>query len=145
MNYISSIGEVSLEVSREEITNQFLQVLNEAHAEDIRRQQSTKGPHRDDVEFLIEGKDARNYGSQGQIRTVVLALKMAEVLLSEEILGEKPLLLLDDVMSELDEDRRKAIMEFAFHDIQTVITTTNLGYFSKEVLEKAQIVRFSDE
>jgi len=55
------------------------------------------------------------------------------------------LLLLDDVMSELDEDRRKAIMEFAFHDIQTVITTTNLGYFSEEVLEKAQIVRFSDE
>ena len=145
MNYISSIGEVSFEASREEITDQFLQALNEARADDIRRQQSTKGPHRDDVEFLIEGKDARNFGSQGQIRTVVLALKMAEVLLSEEILGEKPLLLLDDVMSELDEDRRKAIMEFAFHDIQTVITTTNLGYFSEEILEKAQIVRFSDE
>ena len=70
---------------------------------------------------------------------------MAEVLLSEEILGEKPLLLLDDVMSELDEDRRKAIMDFAFHDIQTVITTTNLGYFSDEILDKAQIVRFGDE
>ena len=85
------------------------------------------------------------FGFSRPNRTVVLALKMAEVLLSEEILGEKPLLLLDDVMSELDEDRRKAIMEFAFHDIQTVITTTNLGYFSEEVLEKAQIVRFSDE
>ena len=145
MNYISSIGEISLEASREEINDQFLKTLHEVRTDDIRRQQSTKGPHRDDVEFLIEGKDARNFGSQGQIRTVVLALKMAEVLLSEEILGEKPLLLLDDVMSELDEDRRKAIMEFAFHDIQTVITTTNLGYFSEKILEKAQIVRFSDE
>ena len=93
----------------------------------------------------LDGGETQDGGSQGQIRTVVLALKMAEVLLSEEILGEKPLLLLDDVMSELDEDRRKAIMEFAFHDIQTVITTTNLGYFSEEILEKAQIVRFSDE
>ncbi len=66
-----------------------MKALSAARTDDIRRQQSTKGPHRDDVEFLIEGKDARNFGSQGQIRTVVLALKMAEVLLSEEILGEK--------------------------------------------------------
>ena len=86
-----------------------------------------------------------NFGSQGQQRTCALSLKLAELNLIKEKTDEDAILLLDDVMSELDEDRRKAIMEFAFHDIQTVITTTNLGYFSEEILEKAQIVRFSDE
>lgn len=145
MRYISSLGTIDKQNSREEITQIFLQVLSQVRLEDIRRKQTTKGPHRDDIEFLIENRDVKNFGSQGQIRTVVLALKMAEVLLSEELLGEKPLLLLDDVMSELDESRRKAIMDFIFHDIQTIITTTNLGYFSDETLRSAQIVRFSND
>ena len=82
------------------------------------------------------------YGSQGQQRSVILALKMAEVLVSEEILGTKPLLLLDDVMSELDKSRREAIMKFTFGDIQTVITTTNLGYFSPDMVDVAKVVSF---
>ena len=111
---------------------------------DLRRQQTTVGPHRDDVAFLIEGRDARAYGSQGQQRSVVLALKMAEVLLSAEVVGNQPLLLLDDVMSELDERRREAVTRFARRGVQTVITTTNLGYFSPELLDGAEVVGYGD-
>ena len=67
---------------------------------------------------------------------------MAEVELAEEILGSRPVLLLDDVMSELDEGRRDAVMGFVRGGIQTVVTTTNLGYFSPELMEEAEVVRF---
>ena len=100
------------------------------------------GPHRDDVSFAIEGRDARHFGSQGQQRSVALALKMAEVGLAGEILGSRPLLLLDDVMSELDEARRGAVMSYVYEGIQTVVTTTNLGYFSADLLDAAEVVSF---
>ena len=99
---------------------------------------------RDDVTFLIGGRDARSFGSQGQQRSVALALKMAEVELASEILGSTPLLLLDDVMSELDATRRDAVVRFVGRGIQTVITTTNLGYFSPELLDDAEVVSFGE-
>ncbi|WP_282710495.1 DNA replication and repair protein RecF [Lancefieldella sp. Marseille-Q7238] len=144
LSYVSTLGDVSPTQTKEELTGLFLTALQRARDIDIRRQQTTVGPHRDDCVFMIEGKDARAFGSQGQQRSVVLALKMAEVLVAEEILGTKPLLLLDDVMSELDASRREAIMKFALTDIQTVITTTNLGYFSQDILDAAQVVSFDD-
>ena len=101
-------------------------------------------PHRDDVLFLVSGRDARSFASQGQQRTVALALKMAEVTLAGEILGSQPILLLDDVMSELDERRRSAVVSFVDGGIQTVVTTTNLGYFSPELLELAKVVSFGE-
>ena len=87
-------------------------------------------------------RDARAFASQGQQRSVVLALKMAEVDLVGEILGSRPILLLDDVMSELDERRREAVVNFVDEGIQTLITTTNLGYFSPELLDAAEVVSF---
>ena len=131
-------------VDKELLADSFRIALQKSRSRDLFKKNTGVGPHRDDMTFLINGIDA-SFGSQGQHRSLVLSIKLAEIELMESITKESPILLLDDVMSELDEDRRKAIMEFAFHDIQTVITTTNLGYFSEEVLEKAQIVRFSDE
>ena len=116
--------------------------LRAGRSEDLRRRQTCVGPHRDDVAFSIEGRDARSFGSQGQQRTVALAVKMAEVALAEELLGSRPLLLLDDVMSELDEARRDAVMSYVRAGIQTVVTTTNLGYFSSELLDAAEVIRF---
>jgi DNA replication and repair protein RecF len=68
---------------------------------------------------------------------------MAEVDVAEDIVGEKPLLLLDDVMSELDSHRRDAVIKFVEKDIQTIITTTNLDYFSHELLDRAEVVTFN--
>lgn len=142
--YLCTLGDEALGLTRDELRDLFARVLRARRGEDLRRQQTCAGPHRDDVTFLIGGRDARAFGSQGQQRSVALALKMAEVELAEEILGSCPLLLLDDVMSELDASRRDAVVGFVGRGIQTVITTTNLGYFSPELLDGAEVVRFGE-
>lgn len=142
--YQSTVCDDPLVSSREELAERFLERLEEARQDDLRRQQTTVGPHRDDVVFSIDGRDARSFGSQGQQRSIVLALKMAEVLVSEDVTGSRPLLLLDDVMSELDEMRRQSVIEFAQSGIQTVVTTTNLGYFSDELLGRSKVVEFGE-
>lgn len=100
------------------------------------------GPHRDEIVFLINGKDARRYGSQGQQRSLVLAWKITELEVMEDILNKVPLLLLDDVMSELDENRRISLLTLLRnHDIQTFITSANDAYFDKALLDTAHVVR----
>ena len=98
------------------------------------------GPHRDEIVFYVDGKDARSFGSQGQQRTIALAWKLAEVGVMTEIGGQPPVLLLDDVMSELDESRRHALARFVGEAAQTFVTTTNLGYFDRELVERALVV-----
>jgi DNA replication and repair protein RecF len=101
---------------------------------------SLVGPHRDEVELLLNGAPARQYGSQGQQRTIVLALKLAELQLLDQVLEEPPLLLLDDVLAELDLKRQNQLLE-AIHDrFQTLITTTHLGAFDAQWLHSAQIL-----
>ncbi len=107
------------------------------------RKSTISGPHRDDVEFHIAGKEARTYASQGQQRTISLAWKLAEVSVTTDIAAQRPILLLDDVMSELDEKRRHALAGFAGSVAQTVMTTTNLGYFEKALLDRARVVALS--
>lgn len=85
--------------------------------------------------------NAGSFASQGQQRSIVLAVKMAEVQLIEEMLDQKPILLLDDVMSELDAARRAAMVEKLLPETQTFITTANLDYFNKGIIEKARIIR----
>ncbi|MDY2777675.1 MAG: DNA replication and repair protein RecF, partial [Collinsella sp.] len=115
--------------------------LASSREDERRRGVTLVGPHRDEVLFSIDGREARSFGSQGQQRSLVLAWKIAEVEVTGDILGHAPLLLLDDVMSELDAQRRSSIVSFIAGDIQTVITTTNLGYFEEQVLERAKVVR----
>lgn len=103
------------------------------------------GPHADRVEFFVEGRPVGVYGSQGQQRSVVLAFKLAEVTLICDLLGQKPVLLLDDVMSELDAARRASLVKFVSGDIQTFITTANLAYFDEDVLSAARVVRLPME
>lgn len=114
-------------------------------AEERARGVTLVGPHRDDIRFDVEEKDARHFASQGQQRTIALALKLAEVRVVEEIAGRTPVLLLDDVMSELDEGRRLALTHLVQRDVQTIITTTNLGYFDPGLLERATVIRLGGE
>jgi DNA replication and repair protein RecF len=104
------------------------------------RRSTISGPHRDDIEFRIAGREARAYASQGQQRTIALAWKLAEVSVTTDIASQRPLLLLDDVMSELDEERRHALAGFVGSVAQTVMTTTNLGYFERALLDRARVV-----
>ncbi|MBQ1840350.1 MAG: DNA replication and repair protein RecF [Atopobiaceae bacterium] len=143
-SYQCSLGDDVMGMQRDELTARYLERLSQGRPDDLRRQQTLVGPHRDDFTFTIDGRDARTFGSQGQQRSVVLAWKMAEVELSAEILGEQPLLLLDDVMSELDEQRRAAVVSFVQKGIQTVVTTTNLGYFPDDLLAASEVVSFGE-
>ena len=92
--------------------------------------QRSVGPHRDDMQFYINGQEVKVYGSQGQKRTSALSLKMAEIEIVEKTIGEKPILLLDDVLSELDRNRQNYLLE-NIKGIQTIITCTGLEEFVK--------------
>jgi DNA replication and repair protein RecF len=98
------------------------------------------GPHRDDIEFAINDTPSRQYGSQGQQRTLVLALKLAELHLIDEVVGEPPLLLLDDVLAELDLNRQNQLLEAIQDRFQTIITTTHLGAFGSQWMASSQIL-----
>ncbi len=98
------------------------------------------GPHRDEIELTINHTPAKAYGSQGQQRTLVLALKLAELELIEQIVGEPPLLLLDDVLAELDLTRQDRLLSVIEDRFQTLITTTHLGAFDAKWLDSSQIL-----
>ena len=108
--------------------------------EEARRRRSLVGPHNDKIAFYLAGRDASAFASQGQQRSIVLAWKLAEVEMVRRALGANPVLLLDDVMSELDETRRDTLVNFASDDIQTFITATDLSAFNPALLERARVV-----
>ena len=111
----------------------YNKMLCEGRARDIARAATGVGPHLDDLVLRVGGMSLRSYGSQGQQRTGALALKLAELFYLQENVGEAPILLLDDVMSELDADRRRALLDFIRHEhIQTFITATDAAYFPTE-------------
>ena len=109
--------------------------------EERARKRSLVGPHNDKVEITLAQKDAASFASQGQQRSIVLAWKLAEVEMIRHSLGVNPVLLLDDVMSELDAARRDKLVSFVTDDIQTFITATDLAGFNDKLLEKAQVIQ----
>lgn len=109
----------------------FKQKVNE----EIIRAQTVIGPHRDDISFYINDMDAISYASQGQQRTVVLALKLAELDFIQNIINETPVLLLDDVLAELDQSRQNYLLDSVKGDIQTIITTVDISNFEPFNLE----------
>ncbi|MGN0047191.1 MAG: DNA replication/repair protein RecF [Eggerthellaceae bacterium] len=126
-------------LSREAILREFQEALVAMEAQELARGRCLVGPHLDVPRFLVEGRDASLFASQGQQRSVALSFKMSQLLYIQEKTGHKPILLLDDVMSELDEVRRSALMAYISSDTQTFITTTNLNYFTKDELAEAQV------
>jgi DNA replication and repair protein RecF len=127
----------------EEPKDAMREALRHRQREELGRGTTLVGPHRDDVLFAIGGRDARSFASQGQQRTIALAWKLAEVGVITEIGGQPPVLLLDDVMSELDESRRHALARFVGEAAQTIVTTTNLGYFDDDLVRRALLVHLS--
>jgi DNA replication and repair protein RecF len=123
--------------------DEYAEALRGAHNADIERGTTSVGPHRDDFEVLLGGVNLTTYGSQGQQRLATLALKFAARDHVRDETGEDPILLFDDVMSELDERRREYLAGYFLESTQAVITTTNLDYFDEEILERSRVVRIS--
>ena len=115
---------VKLSENKEEIEYNYMNALKENLSKDIDYRTTQIGPHRDDMIININDNSARVFGSQGQQRSTVLSLKLAEVEIIKKQRGSYPVLLLDDVYSELDMDRRKYLTEL-FNNMQTFITVSN--------------------
>lgn len=124
--YKSSIPFNKETASQEEIKENFIKELERKHMDDIERGTTSRGSHRDDIVFQINGTDVRTFGSQGQKRTTVLSIKLSELEFMAQETGEYPLLLLDDAMSELDYSRQKMILKY-IDKVQTFITLTDLN------------------
>ncbi|MBD2136654.1 DNA replication/repair protein RecF [Anabaena sp. FACHB-1237] len=138
---IQYVPHVTIERNHpQELTEVFLQKLQQRAIAESHRGTTLVGPHRDEIELTINQTPARQYGSQGQQRTLVLALKLAELQLIEEVINEPPLLLLDDVLAELDPSRQNQLLDTIQDRFQTLITTTHLGAFDAQWLKSSQIL-----
>ncbi len=102
------------------------------------------GPHRDEVEFLLNGMQARRFGSSGQQRTIVISLKLAELELIGQLYGEPPLLLLDDVLAELDPHRQLLLLDAVGNEHQCLISATHLDAFEKDWNSNSQILKLDN-
>ncbi|MGE5633455.1 MAG: DNA replication/repair protein RecF [Caulobacteraceae bacterium] len=116
--------------SESEIKEYFTETLNKFKDIDLRRGVTHKGPHRDDLLFFINDMEVKTYSSQGQQRTTLLSLKISELKYIESETSEMPVLLLDDVFSELDNERQNYLMNF-ISDVQTIITCTDIEHMDK--------------
>ena len=117
--------------------------VRKSRQQDMKQKTTLAGPHRDDISFVVNGIDIRRFGSQGQQRTSALSLKLAEIELVKKSIHETPVLLLDDVLSELDSNRQNYLLN-SIHDIQTIITCTGLDEFIRNRFEINKIFKVID-
>jgi DNA replication and repair protein RecF len=106
------------------IKDDYLKALEGCRSGDLRYQQTRKGPHRDDIQFYFDGKNVDTFASRGEMRTLLIAIKLAEIEFLKEQTGHRPILLLDDVFSELDKHRQQALLA-AIRGYQAFVTTTH--------------------
>jgi len=123
----------------DEIQSGFRERLHDLRNEEVGRGVTTIGPHRDELRFLANDFDLGNYGSRGQIRTALLSLKLAEVNWMKERTGEWPVILLDEVMAELDVQRRADLLKYVGESEQVLFTTTDLNLFAPDFVEKSEV------
>jgi DNA replication and repair protein RecF len=117
----------------------FAGAVEKSLTDDLRRGSTSVGPHHDDLLIQLDGRDARSYASQGQQRTAVVSLKLAEAALVSRRAGERPVLLLDDVLSELDAERRAALLRRVAGEGQVIITSAEMGPFPADLLTGARV------
>lgn len=135
--------ELKLRYEPDTLPEDFEKKLAMCMDRDMKMKMTSAGPHRDDFTFLINGMDARKFGSQGQQRTAALSLKLAEIELVKKITGDTPVLLLDDVLSELDSARQQLLLN-SINNIQTIITCTGLEEFVSNRFQIDRIYRVAE-
>ena len=136
-----NINDISDEIFNEEnLTN----VMMKKSYDDIMRGSTKIGPHQDDLEFYINDLDAKMYASQGQQRSIVLSLKLAEINYLKTKTGTYPVLLLDDVLSELDKNRQLKLLDAINENVQTFITTPSISDIKEDLLKKAKVFKIEN-
>lgn len=142
INYINNLNTniYEFELNKEILKSRF----DELKEIELKTGNTLIGPHKDDMEFLLDGKDLKKYGSQGQQRMAVLALKLSEIELFRKECGENPILLLDDVFSELDDYKKNNLLDNIDSNIQTIITTTDLNNINKKILGECNLIKIEN-
>ncbi|WP_195701556.1 DNA replication/repair protein RecF [Companilactobacillus futsaii] len=130
--------------SLENIYDTFKDNFKQNYQKEIKRGVTLFGPHRDDIKFLVNEKNVQDFGSQGQQRSVALSLKLAEVELIKDQVGDYPILLLDDVLSELDHKRQTHLLSSIKKGIQTFITTTSIDDVDPELVKNPNILNINN-
>ena len=141
---LGSEGKVLDNIPEEEIRELFLQNLIALRNEEIRRGHTTIGPHRDDIIFMLNGVDLGKYGSRGQIRSAVMSLKFTEKEWLEQKTQEKPVMLLDETLAELDKSRRDGLVKILNHHSQAVLATADLENFPDNLIMRCKIWKVYD-
>ena len=138
--YLSFVNNIHVDEYSEEVIKKKMKAkLKKNMNVEIMQGMTTVGPHRDDFYFSLNNVDMRQFASQGQQRLAVISLKIAEIYLFKDVLGEYPVLLLDDIFSEIDSKKRNKIIKFLNEDIQSIITTTDINDINEILLDNAVI------
>ena len=142
IKYETSVQDDNLS-QKESIYSNLLDLYDQNQDKEFRRQTTVVGPHRDDLAFYVNGHNVQTYGSQGQQRTTSLSVKLAEIDLMKDKTSEYPVLLLDDVLSELDDNRQTHLLKTIENKVQVFLTTTSLEGVKIELLNQPQIYSVS--
>ena len=143
LKYLPSIKLSDTSKNKSELLDEVITLLNEYQQREMDRAVCLYGPHRDDLGFNVNDMDAQTYGSQGQQRTTALSIKLAEIELMNIEVGEYPILLLDDVLSELDDSRQTHLLSTIQHKVQTFVTTTSVDGIDHEIMNNAKLYRIN--
>ena len=130
--------------SKEKIRKNLINKYKNSLKKEIENGMTIYGPHRDDLQFLIDNDDIKIYGSQGQQKISIIALKLSEIEIFKEITDTYPILLLDDVFSELDIKNRNKLIDYINKDMQVIITTNDTRGINRKFLEEAKIFKVKD-
>lgn len=142
LEYLNNIGVNKYD--KDNITNNLISKFNNNIKREIMLGVTLYGPHKDDFSFILNDNDIKLFGSQGQQRSCILSLKLSEIDIFIEKTKEKPILLLDDIFSELDDNKKNNIIKHINSDIQTIITTTDLNQINEELLIDAYIYKIKN-
>jgi len=142
---IRYVPSVDIDFSNDEQSKKMLINLYEEKLNyDIKLCSTSYGPHKDDFEFLLDDYNLKNYGSQGQQRIAILCLKLSEIEIFKNYKKSTPILLLDDVFSELSDDKKNNLMKYISKEIQTIITTTELSNLDKKLVKKSKLFKIEN-
>ena len=122
----------------------MLERLEKMFKSELKFKATLVGPHRDDFEFYLNDLNLKLYGSQGQQRVAILSMMLAEIAIFKEYTGTTPILLLDDIFSELDSKKKNNLLKYIKNNIQTIITTTDLALINKKIINKAKLIEIED-
>lgn len=142
LDYVSIIN--SKNKSKEQIKMELIEQYKKIYEKEKKYKLTLIGPHRDDFNFFIEENNLKNYGSQGQHRMAVLALKLSEIEIFKKYKNNYPILLLDDVFSELDRKKKNNFLMYLNKDIQTIITTTDLNQINKNIRKNSHLIEIKN-